>query len=87
MICLGLPKHFPLILLSFAVCPFKSASQSHVLSLFSGAYLDSYQKSLQRLIQLLESFKPIPVRGYQVLRIPLVLGRDPELAFQCLFTV
>lgn len=24
MICLGLPKHFPLILLSFAVCPFKS---------------------------------------------------------------
>lgn len=49
MVCLGLPKHFPLI--------------------------------------LLESSKPLPVGGYQVLRIPLVLGRDPELAFQCLFTL
>lgn len=46
MVCLGLPKHFPLILLSFAACLLSLfASQSLVLSLFSGAYLDTVTRN------------------------------------------
>lgn len=45
MVCLGLPKHFPLILLSFAACLLSLfASQSLVLSLF-GAYLDTVTRN------------------------------------------
>lgn len=63
MVCLGLPKHFPLILLSFAVCPFKSVwSQSHMLSLFSGAYLDTVTRNPFQVIQLVESSKHLPVK-------------------------
>lgn len=89
MVCLGLTKHFPLILLSFAACLFKSVCfpKSRAFTLLWGIFRYSYQKFLQRLIQLLESSKPLPVRGYQALRIPLLLGRDPELTFQFLFTV
>lgn len=63
MVCLGLPKHFLLILLSFAVCPFKSVwSQSHMLSLFSGAYLDTVTRNPFQVIQLVESSKHLPVK-------------------------
>lgn len=54
-------------------------------TLLWGIFRHSSSKSLQGLIQLVESSKALPVRGYQVLCIPIVPGRDPErMAFQCL---
>ena len=76
----GLLKHFLLRLVPFAqVCLLVKVTWIAVaFMLLWGIFRHSSQESLQGLIQPVESSKSLPVRGCQVLCIPLVPGRDPE---------